>query len=147
MKRRARDFEPPGFRASPRLQHFPVDGRLAPRVNAAMRTLRLLTIGNSFSRDATAFLEEIARSGGAAAFEIGRCDIGGCSLQKHWNLAAYTARHPEYRPYRLRAAPDGGAVEVNLQEALAAAPWDFVTLQQFSGWSWIRSTLNPIWGN
>jgi len=111
-----------------------------------MRTVRLLTIGNSFSRDATAYLEAIARSGGAAAFDIGRADIGGCSLQKHWNLAQYTARHPDYKPYRLRASPDGGAVEANLQEALAAAPWDFVTLQQFSGWSWIRSTFEPYLG-
>lgn len=126
------------------MQRIDVDGKSG--INTAMKTIRLLTIGNSFSRDATTYLEEIARSGGRAEFAIGRCDIGGCSLQKHWNLAEYTARHPEYRPYRLRDRPEGGAVEVNLQEALAIEPWDFVTLQQFSGWSWIRSTFEPYLG-
>jgi len=112
-----------------------------------MKTIRLLTVGNSFSNDALAFLEDIARGVGGVGFEIGRASLGGCSLEKHWNLAQFTARHPDYRTYRLSSNPDGTVRDASLQEALAAAPWDYITFQQFSGGSWMPSTFEPWLGH
>lgn len=109
-----------------------------------MKTIRLLTIGNSFSENAITFLPQLAAADGAVRFEIHRASLGGCSLEKHANLADYTRHNPDYRPYRL-TGDDASAA--NLQEALALQPWDFVTLQQASPKSWIRSTYEPFLGN
>ncbi len=111
-----------------------------------MKTIRLLTIGNSFADNALCYLEAIAASTGRVRLEIGRANLGGCSLEKHWNLAVYTTRHPEYKTYRLKTATDGTPCGATLQEALAAAPWDFVTLQQVSHKSWCRETYVPHLG-
>lgn len=107
-----------------------------------MKTLKLLTIGNSFSHNALTFLEPLATAEGRVNLVVGTASLGGCSLEKHWNLAEYTARHPEYKPYALNDAHG----EVTLQEALAAEPWDFVTLQQVSAKSWLRDSFEPYLG-
>ncbi len=111
-----------------------------------MRTIRLLTIGNSFAENALTYLEAMAESTHDVRFKVGTANLGGCSLAKHWNLAAYTAKHPEYKTYRLFKWPDGTATEANLQEALAAEPWDYVTLQQVSSKSWLRDSYLPHLG-
>lgn len=111
-----------------------------------MKTIRLLTIGNSFAENALLFLEAIANSADRARVEVGRANLGGCSLEKHWNLAEYTAKHPDYKTYRHKTGPDGKPVELTLQEALVADRWDFVTLQQVSHKSWRSETFEPFLG-
>ena len=108
-----------------------------------MNTIRLLTIGNSFSENAITYLPQLAAADGTVDFDIHRASLGGCTLEKHWNLAEYTRQDSGYKPYTLQP----GAGPVNLQEALAAQPWDFVTLQQASPRSWIRATFEPYLGN
>ncbi|MBN2449634.1 MAG: DUF4886 domain-containing protein [Lentisphaeria bacterium] len=111
-----------------------------------MRTIRLLTIGNSFADNALTYLEPIADSGGRVRFDVGRANLGGCSLEKHWNLAEYSAQHPEYKTYTLGRTPDGEPIQANLQDALRARPWDVVTLQQVSHRSWRAATFEPYLG-
>ena len=111
-----------------------------------MKTIRLLTIGNSFSNNALHYLEDIAAGTGRVRFEVGRVSLGGCSLEKHWNLAQYSAAHPEFRPYALAQSPDGEPVMANLRTALTHEPWDIVTLQQASPQSWIRESFQPYLG-
>jgi hypothetical protein len=111
-----------------------------------MKTIRLLTIGNSFAENALTYLESLANCTDSVRFQVGKANLGGCSLEKHWNLATYTAKHPEYKTYRLGVGPDGKPKEATLQEALVAAPWDFVTLQQVSHKSWRRETFQPHLG-
>ena len=108
-----------------------------------MKTIRLLTIGNSFSENAITFLSRLAEADGTVAFDIHRAMLGGCTLEKHWNLAEYTRRAPDYKPYRLTGDEASAAT---LQEALALQPWDFVTLQQASPKSWLRATYEPFLG-
>ncbi len=108
-----------------------------------MRVVKLLTIGNSFANNATLYLDEIAHSTGRVRFELGRANLGGCSLEKHWNLARYTERHPEYKTYRLFTMDSGEPHAANLQEALAGTTWDFVTLQQVSAKSWLPESFQP----
>ncbi len=108
-----------------------------------MKVIRLLTIGNSFAEDALAYLEGMANSTTSVRLQVGRANLGGCSLEKHWNLAVYTTRHPEHKTYRIGMASDGTPREATLQEALSAEPWDYVTLQQVSHQSWRRETFQP----
>lgn len=107
-----------------------------------MKTIRLLTVGNSFSNDACFFLESIGESAGVR-FEIGRASLGGCSLAKHWNLAQYAAKHPDFKPYTLREREGAPPLQAHLSDALAAAPWDFITFQQVSACSWRSATFEP----
>jgi len=106
----------------------------AAGTNAAPRkTVRLLTIGNSFSQNATEYLPQIVASQGNTLV-LGRAAIGGCPLDKHWNLAQkYEANpdDPEGRPYTGRR-PDGHEGKMSLKELLQAQPWDIVTIQQYS---------------
>ena len=111
-----------------------------------MKTIRLLTIGNSFAGNALTYLEPIAEATGAVHFDIGRANLGGCSLEKHWNLATYTAREPGFKTYCVGVDGDGEPLEMGLQNVLAAKPWDVVTLQQTSRKSWLRESFEPWLG-
>ncbi|MBN2711397.1 MAG: DUF4886 domain-containing protein [Planctomycetes bacterium] len=112
-----------------------------------MKTIRLLTIGNSFSNNALTFLADIAASGGEVTFDVGKASLGGCSLEKHWNIATYSEKHPEPKSYDLQKNEDGSSIKANLREALAFKEWDFVTLQQVSRKSWRRETFQPYLDN
>lgn len=111
-----------------------------------MKSIRLLTIGNSFSNNALTYLERIAAGTDAVRFDVGRASLGGCSLEKHWNLATYTARQPDFGTYELQKDDDGQPVMVSLQKALVARPWDVISLQQVSHQSWRRDTFEPWLG-
>lgn len=111
-----------------------------------MNNIRVLTIGNSFARNALTYLEDMADSTEDIRFEIGRANLGGCSLEKHWNLALFSDRHPEYATYPEGPAGGGLAIGGSLRDALIAAPWDYITLQQVSSDSWRRHTFQPHLG-
>ncbi len=111
-----------------------------------MKTIRLLTIGNSFAANALKYLADLAGNTSNVRFEIGRANLGKCSLEKHWNLGQYTERHQDYKTYQIGLHQDGTAHEASLQGALAAMQWDYVTLQQFSGTSWQPETFQPYLG-
>jgi hypothetical protein len=102
--------------------------------------IRVLSIGNSFSQDAQAYLRDLAES---AELEVRVVNlfIGGCSLKTHWenvwgDAAAYT--------YELNGDTGGGR-RVSIGEALGETAWDVVTLQQASGDSGLLQTYFP-WG-
>lgn len=111
-----------------------------------MKTIRLLTIGNSLADTPLTYLGDIAVSEGSVRFEIGRANLGGCSLKKHWNLAEYTRRHPEQKIYMLRVNADGGPCMVNLQDALVAEPWDVITINPASLVAPRRESYQPYLG-
>ncbi|MCS7470521.1 DUF4886 domain-containing protein [Stieleria sp. ICT_E10.1] len=106
--------------------------------DADVRTVRVLTIGNSFAQNACRYLEEIAAADGTCRIVIGTANIGGCTLQKHADLAAKSATDPGEKPYS-----GGDEKRYSLQEYLAADRWDFVTLQQMSAVSYKPETYHP----
>lgn len=108
-----------------------------------MKTIKLLTIGNSFARNALTHLESMAEGTDSVRFEVGQANLGGCSLERHSNLADFTGKHPDCHFYNLCEDESGEPVMVNLQEALNHRPWDVVTLQQVSRQSWRRETFEP----
>ncbi len=102
--------------------------------------LKILAIGNSFSQDATACLEELAGKGGIET-EAVNLYIGGCSLATHWHNAQNDLAAYEYQRKGI-----GVGRKVSIREALREKSWDVVTLQQFSGDSGLWKTYQPYLG-
>ncbi len=61
-----------------------------------MKTIHVLAIGNSFSRDATAYLHDVCESMGFSTFVV-NLYIGGCSLERHWSNVEKNERAYQYQ--------------------------------------------------
>lgn len=88
------------------------------------KTFRLLVIGNSFSRNATLYLPQLAKEGGYN-LEIQKAEISGGSLKMHWDAVEITESNsasPKGKPYNGKS----------LKTFLLDGKWDFITLQQAS---------------
>lgn len=99
------------------------------------KTVRLLTIGNSFSANATRHLGELAKAGGHTLIHRPLV-IGGASFQVH----AEKAQKHESDPKDKAGLYGSG---LGLKESLAADTWDYVTIQQASIKSHDFSTYQP----
>ena len=100
----------------------------------APRTIRLLTIGNSFADNATEYLPAIAKADPGVILVLGKANLGGCTLERHATLAAASAADPGKGPY---------SGKMSLQQMLKKERWDFVTLQQQSQLSTDYTTFQP----
>ncbi len=103
--------------------------------------INILSIGNSFSQDATHYLHKIAEAGGVDT-KVVNLYIGGCNLERHWSNVQSGA---EDYLYEL----NGKSTEkyISVQEALREEKWDYIITQQAShdsGWS---ETYEPFLGN
>lgn len=99
--------------------------------------MRILTIGNSFSEDATRYLSQIARAQGVY-FEVVNICIGGCSLERH-----YRNMLDDKKDYMLQYNGANTGFFITLREALLSRPWDVVTIQQVSYASFNKDTYFP----
>jgi hypothetical protein len=104
--------------------------------------IKVLTIGNSFADNATRYLEEIAVAGMDVGLVIGKANLGGCSLEKHWNLVEQCDLLHDVKPYDFYMT-GAGTHSATLKEALTSEKWDFVTLQQVSDLSFRAETFYP----
>lgn len=113
-------------------------------VSAALnaRTLRILAIGNSFSRDAVEQnLHELAKADGDTAI-ISNLFIGGCSLERHSGNIRDDKHDYVYR----KIGADGKMKEkknTSIAEALKDDQWDYVSLQQASPISGMFEKYEP----
>ncbi len=114
----------------------------------AQKTVRVLSIGNSFSRDAFAYvpfiIEDLAPD---VKVDWGIMYIGGCTLERHWNN--WTDKKPAYQFDRYRTGEAHWSIQrdVSLQQALEAGEWDIVVLQQQSARSRYYDTYQPYLDN
>jgi hypothetical protein len=109
---------------------------LLPGLSAAeKKTVRLLTIGNSFSRNATNHLDDLVASAGHTLIHR-PIVVGGASLQLH----AEKAQAYEANPKSLDGLYANGR---SLRQELADDVWDYVTIQQASIKSHDISTYRP----
>jgi uncharacterized protein DUF4886 len=107
---------------------------------------KILTIGNSYSQNATRYMDDFMKADSSVDLLYGKANFGGCSLEKHWNVVKQCELLSEVRPYDF-SRPAKETVSATLKEALSAEDWDFVTLQQVSHLSWQRETYEPFFGN
>ncbi|HWW40198.1 DUF4886 domain-containing protein [Pedobacter sp.] len=97
--------------------------------------IRLFVIGNSFSQNATAYLPNFAKERNKQLV-IGRAELGGCSLQQHWEYAEAAEANPgdpKGKPYKGKS----------LRMLLSEGTWDVVTIQQYSYLSPDLDTYSP----
>lgn len=94
------------------------------------RTVRILTIGNSFSRNATNHLDDLAKAGGHTLIHIPLV-IGGASFQVHADKSKAEGKARLYSNSR------------DLIGNLTADKWDYVTIQQASIKSHDFATYQP----
>jgi hypothetical protein len=99
------------------------------------KTVRLLTVGNSFSQNATRYLPNLATAGGHTLIHR-PIVVGGASVQLH---AEKAQKHDEDATDKTGLYANGRS----LQQELSAEPWDFVTIQQASLKSHDLSTYRP----
>lgn len=99
-------------------------------------------MGNSFSTDAQYWLKDIADAGGDA-LEVWNLFIGGCSLERH--MENVTSGEEAYDLLINRQQICKSSIEA----ALRCGPWDYITLQQASGfsglWESYENTLVPLY--
>lgn len=97
------------------------------------KTVKLLTVGNSFSGNATHYLADIAAAAGDKLVLV-RADLPGCPMERHWKAveaAEADSKAEAGRPYSVSL--DGGKTEnYSLEEILVSEKWDYVTIQQAS---------------
>ncbi len=97
------------------------------------KTIRLLTIGNSFADNATRYLGEIAAAAGDELLYTG-ANLPGGPLSVHWEgVVAHEKKCENGCLYNDRS----------LTDLLSSEPWDVVTLQQFSGESHAEGSYRP----
>jgi len=102
--------------------------------------LKILTIGNSFSDDATEWLYDIAKSAGAKII-VGNLSIGGQSLQGHMAQATGDIASYTYHKYSDTGKTHTGSKKMS--EGLVDEAWDIITLQQVSNDSGKYATFQP----
>lgn len=99
--------------------------------------MKILSIGNSFSMDATHYLNRMAKSCGLQINTV-NLYIGGCSLYTHYinaveNLSNYTLDFNGFYT----------GFQVSIKQALISNDYDIVTLQQASHFSFKPETYEP----
>ncbi len=98
--------------------------------------IKVLAIGNSFSQDAETFIHDIAKASGIDIL-FGGLYIGGCSLERHWNNIEADAADYVYTKTGCEKRM------ITIREALLDEEWDFVTMQQCSGYSGLYDSYQP----
>lgn len=119
----------------------------AEEIGTPSRPLKIMTVGNSFAKDATDLLPEMARGAGKEII-VGRIHLGGCPLSLHAKnieLDKQAPGTPEARPYQKFYTPARPGVKemISLREFLKSEPWDIVTIQQASPVSDQPRTYEP----
>ena len=98
--------------------------------------MKILSIGNSFSEDAQAYLSELARLSGTKITSYNMM-IGGCSLARH-----YRNMLSGEKAYTLQVNGESTGIYVNLEDIVQAG-WSAITLQQVSVYSPHYDTYQP----
>ncbi len=114
-----------------------INGQELPPVRTVSKKhVHLLTIGNSFTRNATRYLADLAKASGIRLTHRA-ISVGGASLQLHAEKALVYEREP--------SDPNGlYANGRSLQQELANDTWDYVTIQQASIKSHNIETFRPF---
>ncbi|HLS27444.1 MAG TPA: DUF4886 domain-containing protein, partial [Opitutales bacterium] len=97
-------------------------------------SVKILTIGNSFTQNATEYLSVLAEAAGKDLL-IFRANLGGASFERHANFLEPKGdpNAEPGTPYKNHPHPKTGErQDFSLREALQSADWDYVTIQQVS---------------
>ena len=108
----------------------------------AVKSIKLLAIGNSFSNNALKFLPILAKELGIEEIIVGKLYVGGCTVDGHWDRAQSGA---DYETFQVNTG-DGWVSQTTktLKYALQYCDWDIITMQQGSPVSGVPSSLSNL---
>ena len=92
--------------------------------------LKILTIGNSFSRDAMAYVYDIALAAGAEEVYLGDLYIGSCTVAKH--LTNAKEDNGAYSYFTNESDKWVEHTKHKMSDAIKSQNWDFISIQQNS---------------
>jgi len=108
------------------------------------KTIKILSIGNSFSEDSAYWIYDIAASAGVDVI-VGNVYLSGCSLKTHWNNASNN--NASYTYYKWTSSTATKLENQTMKSCVLDERWDFITFQQASPDSGIYSTFQPYLNN
>ena len=104
-------------------------------------SIYILAVGNSFSWDAMEYLYPILGELGYTDIYLGNLYIGGCTLQTH---AGHITSGAGAYQFRTNSSGSWGSTNnYSSVTALRSRPWDYVSVQQASGYSGIAESYDP----
>lgn len=106
-----------------------------PTAPSSGKTVKLLTIGNSFSANATHYLGDLATGAGIKLIHRPLV-IGGAAFDVHWARVEKAEADPKDKAGQYTSGR-------TLQQELQSDSWDYVTIQQSSIKSHDLSTYEP----
>ncbi|MBI3855229.1 MAG: DUF4886 domain-containing protein, partial [Planctomycetes bacterium] len=108
---------------------------LSARPATLPKTVKLLTIGNSFSQNATHYLGDLAKARGNVLVHQ-PMSVGGAAMEVHWTKIQANEKDSK------DAAGLYGTKSLGME--LESGDWDFVTIQQASIKSHDVDTYRPF---
>jgi hypothetical protein len=108
------------------------------------KTVKILSIGNSFSEDAQTMLYDIAKSAGIELV-LGNLYMGGQSLQGHW--AQVTGNLSGYSYQKRSSTGRKDTANTSMKTGIQDEAWDIITFQQASETSGDYTTFQPYLNN
>ncbi len=106
------------------------------------KTLKILTIGNSFSDDSMEYVYQVAKAAGVENVVLGNLYIGGCSLATHLSNAQNNSASYTYRTNTTGTWSSKNSVSI--KTAVESDDWDFISFQQASGYSGVSSSYSDL---
>src|SRR5699024_2378975 len=103
------------------------------------KTFKMLMVGNSFADDTARWIGAICKSVGIDTL-IGVIEIGGGSLEEHWNNVDNDNNAP-FHTYENGNKSSKQNLKYN--EIISYAEWDIITFQQTSALSGMYETYQP----
>ena len=105
-----------------------------------VKSLKVLCVGNSFARNATKVLYQIAEAHGVEEIVLGVLHIGGCTVEKHWNNAQ--SGDTAYKYYKNTTGKWELTEPTTLLYGLQDEEWDVITITQGQGLYGIASSYD-----
>lgn len=96
--------------------------------------VKILAIGNSFSQNATELLQLFD-----SELYVRNLYIGGCSLAMHCENIEKDAKIYDYQENGAKLYP----FQISIKDALLSEKWDYITVQQVSGYSGKAESYYP----
>ena len=110
----------------------------------AVKSLKILAIGNSFSDNALKYLPILAKELGIEEIIVGKLYRGSCSIDTHWSYAQSGASYDRFDLNTGDGWVKHTGAEATLRYALELYDWDVITMQQVSGTSGVPSSLGNL---
>ena len=110
----------------------------------SVESIKILTIGNSFSDDAMEYVYQIAKEAGVQYVELGNLRANSCSLAMHLSYATNNSASYTFRYWADGATKWSDTGSYTMKRAVEYTDWDYIVFQQVSTDSGKASTYDDL---